>query len=289
MSGSRRLYWSLRRELWENRSLYIGPLVVAAVFFLGFLLSVVSLPRRTRAMLALDPAQQTAAFAQPFSLAAVLIIFTGYVIAVFYCLDALHGERRDRSILFWKSLPVSDFTTVLSKASIPLVVLPVLVSAIALATQLAMRVLSTLVLVGSGVGATPLWTRLPLFQMSLALLYGVAVHVLWHAPLWGYLLLVSGWARRTPFLWAALPPLALGLFERAAFQTSHFGALVRYRVAGAMAKAFVLEPEDKGMVLRLTQLDPLGFVTSPGLWTVLATAAVFLVVAARLRRSREPI
>ena len=51
-------------------------------------------------------------------------MFTTFIVGVFYCLDALHGERRDRSILFWKSLPVSDLTTVLSKASIPLVVLP---------------------------------------------------------------------------------------------------------------------------------------------------------------------
>ena len=57
---------------------------------------------------------------------------------MFYCLDALYGERRDRSILFWKSLPVSDLTTVLSKASIPIVVLPLLTFAVTVATQLIM-------------------------------------------------------------------------------------------------------------------------------------------------------
>ena len=96
---------------------------------------------------------------------------------MFYCLDALHGERRDRSILFWKSLPVSDLTTVLSKASIPLVILPLLTFAITVATQLIMLLLSSAVLLASGLSVATLWTQLSLFQMSLMLLYHlVTVH-----------------------------------------------------------------------------------------------------------------
>ena len=63
-------------------------------------------------------------------------MLTAFLVGVFYCLDALHGERRDRSILFWKSLPVSDLTTVLAKASVPCRVLPPRAFALALATQL---------------------------------------------------------------------------------------------------------------------------------------------------------
>ena len=83
-----------------------------------------------RAASALDPAEQPAALAMPYSIAATLIIVTTLIVGGFYCLDALHGERRDRSILFWKSLPVSDLTTVLSKMTIPLVVLPLVAFAI---------------------------------------------------------------------------------------------------------------------------------------------------------------
>jgi ABC-2 type transport system permease protein len=118
--------------------------------------------------------------------------------------------------------------------------------------------------------------------------YGLAVHALWHAPLYGWLLLVSAWARRTPLLWAVLPPLALGVLERIVFQTSHFASLVRYRVAGAMTEAFDLEPKG-GRFIRLTQLDPLGFLSSPGLWLGLIAAALFLAVAVRLRRRGEPL
>jgi ABC-2 type transport system permease protein len=214
---------------------------------------------------------------------------TGIIVGIVYCLDALHGERRDRTILFWKSLPVSDLTTVLSKAAVPLVVLPVVTFVLAMATQVAMRVLASMVLAGSGVGVSALWTQVPLWRVILLMFYGQVVFVLWHAPIWGWLLLVSSWARRMPFLWAVLPPLALGLFVRIAFQSSYVCTFIADRVMGAMPRAFVLKPEDKHQVLRLSQLDPLGYLASPGLWFGLAFAAFFIFKAAQLRRRRDPI
>jgi ABC-2 type transport system permease protein len=215
-------------------------------------------------------------------MAASMIMMTAVVVGAFYCVDALFSERRDRSILFWKSLPVSDFTTVLSKAAIPLVVLPLVAFAASAATQTLMLILPV-----RSAGAMQ-WTAPPLLEMWLVMVYGLAVHALWHAPLYGWLLMVSAWARRTPLLWAVLPPLALGVFERIVFQTSHFAALVRYRVAGAMTVAFDVKPKG-GPIIRLAQLDPLGFLTSPGLWVGLLFAAAFLAAAVRLRRRGEPI
>src|SRR5208283_3600079 len=112
----------------------------------GFLLSTIHLPEKMRAALALNPMQQHELIAQPYNFAELLIMGTTFIVAVFYCLDALYGERRDRSILFWKSLPVSDLTTVLSKASIPIVVLPLATFAITVVTQWIMLLLSTAVL-----------------------------------------------------------------------------------------------------------------------------------------------
>jgi ABC-2 type transport system permease protein len=287
LAATRPMYWSVRRELWENRSLYVAPLIAAAVILFGYSISTITLPRRMRAVAALDPARRDAALALPYDMAATLIILTAYVVGAFYCLDALYGERRDRGILFWKSLPVSDLTTVLSKASVALVVLPVLVFAIAVATQVAMLLTCTLVLLASGLGVAAPWIRL--FQDTPVLLYGLAAHALWHAPLYAWLLLVSAWARRTPFLWAVLPPLALGVLETIAFQTSYFCSLLQYRLIGAMGEAFALKAGDEGMSIRLSQLDPLGFLGSPGLWLGLVAAAAFLAAAARLRRHRQPI
>lgn len=285
-SATRPLYWLVRRELWENRSIYLAPLAVAAVFLCGFLISMIGMPGRRRAVLLLDPAQQRATIAKPYDIAAMMLILTAFVVAVFYCLDALHGERRDRSILFWKSLPVSDLTTVLSKASIPLVVLPPLIFAIIVATQFIMLLLSSAVLLRSGLAATT-WTRFNLFQQSLILLYGLIALALWHAPIYGWLLLVSGWARRATFLWAVLPLLAIAAVERIAFTTSHFASLLKYRLFGGVAEAFAFKPQST--IESLTQLTPGHFLSRPGLWIGLAFAAVFLAAAARLRRNRDPI
>ena len=71
---------------------------------------------------------------------------------------------------------------------------------------------------------------------SLLLLYHlVMVHSLWYAPIYAWLLLVSGWARRAPFLWAVLPPLAIGVVEKVAFNTSHFAAMLANRISGDTA------------------------------------------------------
>jgi ABC-2 type transport system permease protein len=286
MTHTRPMYWSIRRELWENRSIYIAPLVVAAVALLGFLISTIGMPERRRAVLSLDPALQRAAIEKPYDIAAVLLILTAFLVGMFYCLDALHGERRDRTILFWKSLPVSDLTTVLSKAIVPLVILPLLTFAIIVATQFIMLLMSTAVLLPSGLGATT-WTRLPFLQSSLILLYGLIALALWHAPIYGWLLLVSGWARRATFLWAVLPPLALCVVEKIAFNTTYLAALLKSRMTGFAADAFAFNGHFT--IDSLAQLTPGNFLSTPGLWLGLAFAAAFLAAAVRLRRYREPI
>jgi ABC-2 type transport system permease protein len=288
-SATRPLYWSVRREMWENRSIYIAPLAAAAVILFAFLIGAVHLPSKMRAALALDPEAQRQAITQPYDFAAGLMMATALIVGVFYCIDALHGERRDRSILFWKSLPVSDVTTVLSKASIPLVVLPLLTVVLTVATQIIMLLLSSAVLAGNGMGMSvaTYWTQLSLFQMSLMLFYHLlTVHVLGHAPFYCWFLLVSAWARRAAFLWAFLPPLAICVVEKISFNTSHFAAMLGDSLSGGTeAVPFPGRmPIDPGM-----QLTPGHFLLSPGLWTGLGVAAIFLAAAVRLRHNREPI
>jgi ABC-2 type transport system permease protein len=282
------MYWSVRRELWESRSIYIAPLAVAALTLAGFLISTVHLPEKMHAAMALNPMLQQEFIMKPYDIAALLIMATTFVVAVIYCLDALYGERRDRSILFWKSLPVSDLTTVLSKASIPIVVLPLVTFAVTVVTYWIMLLLSAAVLLGSGASSATLWARLPMWHMSLMLLYHlVAIHALWYAPIFGWLLLVSAWARRAPFLWAVLPLLAIGFVEKIAFNTSHFTTLLGQRLAGGPGHP---ASAAGGMAMdSMTQFTPGQFLISPGLWIGLAITAVFLATAVRIRRYRDPI
>jgi len=290
MRETRPMYWSVRRELWENRSIYMAPLVVAAVVLFASSVSTIGLPKKMQSLAMLDPAKQHAALIKPFSLAPAPIMLATIIVGIFYCLDALYGERRDRSILFWKSLPVSDRTTVLSKASIPLVMLPLIAFAVSVVTQLGLLLVSTMVLLGNGISPARLWGEFPFLQGPLVMLYGLTVHALWFAPIYAWLLLVSAWARRAPVLWATLPLLAVSAVERIAFNTSTFMYMLQYRVTGAMKEAFTLNANGSGGGhFEIARLDPARFLSAPGLWAGLIFAAAFLATAVRLRRNREPI
>jgi ABC-2 type transport system permease protein len=282
ISESQRMYWLVRRELWEYRSIYIAPLAVAGVALFAFCLS--SFVGIWEEPLRLNPAHPQA----PFDMAAGLMMLTGIVVSVFYCLDALHGERRDRSILFWKSLPVSDASTVLAKASIPLVILPLMTFAITFAMQWLMLLMSSAVVLAAGQSVATLWTNLSFLRMSWLMLYHVlTAHALWPAPVYCWLLLVSGWSRRATFLWAALPVLAIAGVEQIVFHTWHFASLVGGRLIGA-APSVVSTP---GMFPTdpMTHVAIGSFLTSPGLWIGLAVAAALLAAAVRLRRYQGPI
>jgi ABC-2 type transport system permease protein len=281
----RQFYSSVQREVWESRSIYIAPLAVAGLFLFGFLINAIHLPQSLRS--ASSPAQLHDVIQQPYDMVALLIMAVSFVVAIFYCLDALYGERRDRSILFWKSLPVSDTTTVLSKTSIPVVVLPLFAFAVTVATQFAMLLLSTAVLLGSSMSAGILWSHLPLFHTWRVLfVHLLAGHGLWDAPIYGWLLLVSAWARRAPFLWAVLPLLAIGGVEKIAFNTSYFAAILLYRVMGGPA---VSGSTGDMSIDAMTPFTASQLLSSPGLWIGLAIAAAFLAGAVRLRRYRGSI
>ena len=284
-AAPRPFFWSVRREIWENRSIYVAPILVAIVVLFGFLVSTIGLPERRREVLLLDSAKARAGIEMPYNMAAIMLILTAFVVGVFYCLDALYGERRDRSILFWKSLPVSDRTTLLSKATIPLVVLPLVTFAVVLATQLVMMLWTSVLLIGHGMSPVSTWTYVPVFQNSFTLLYGLAVIALWHAPIYGWALLVSGWARRATFLWAVMPFLAIAFFERITFGTSHFGSMVKDRLMGFAPRAFAFSMHS----VDCPRLTPAAYLSSPGLWLGLIVAAVFIAVAIRLRRYRGPL
>jgi ABC-2 type transport system permease protein len=286
------MYWSIRRELWENRSLTIAPLGVAGFVLIVMLVTAFGLPRRMRSLPTLDAAKQHAVVVGPFAMAPSAILLTTILVGIFYSLDALYGERRDRSILFWKSLPVSDLTTVLSKAAVPLVVLPFIGFALSVATQLITLLWSTLILMGSGVSPAAYWGELRLLEMLVTLIYGIGVFTLWHAPIYAWLLLISAWARRVPILWALLPMVVINVVEKMVFNSSHFASLLRYRFIGAITVAFNVTPKANGhfgIIDRFEQLNPGRFLATPGLWIGLLLAAVFLAAAVRLRRNREPL
>jgi ABC-2 type transport system permease protein len=289
VSQTRLFYWSVRREIWENRWIYVGQLAIAAVCLCGFLINIVRWLAKMHGLSTANPMEYWETIALPYNVVAGVMMGTLILMSLFYSADALYGERRDRSILFWKSLPVSDLTTVLAKASIPLVILPLLTIAITIATHLIMLVLSSMLLPASGVSLVSWWTELSIFRMWGLLLYHLlTAHALWPFPAYCWLLLISGWARRAPFLWAALPALAIAGLEKLVFHTSHFAAVVGTRLIGGGAPT---DFTSGGMFPTgpMTHITPGIFLSAPSLWTGFAVAAVFLTAAVRLRRYRDPV
>jgi ABC-2 type transport system permease protein len=287
MNETRPLHWSIRRELWENRSIYIAPLIVTAVVLFATLVSTIGLPKRIRNAASLSEEKQRAVLVRPFDIAPAPIMLASFVVGLFYSIDALYGERRDRSILFWKSLPVSDQTAVLAKALIPIAVLPAIAYLLSVITQIILLSASSMMLLAHRMSPVPLWAEFRFFRGLLIMAYGLAVHALWFAPIYGWLLLLSAWAKRAVILWAVLPPFAIGVAERMMFGSSSLGRMLQYRVTGAMKEAFTFK--SGGNIDRLSQLDPIKFLAAPGLWVGLIFAAACFLAAVRLRRNREPI
>lgn len=262
ISSARRYYWSVRREIWEYPSIWVAPLIAAVLAVAAYFV----------AALRASGELQRGVMDEPFTFVIGLIMATSYVVAIFYSLDALYGERRDRSILFWKSMPVSDLMTVLAKASIPLVVVP-LVNFAATVVALIIIVLAP--------GAHP-----PLARTSGLLLYHLfAVHTFWWAPFFGWLLLVSAWAKRAPFVWAVVPVFAVTMLERIALNTAGVTGVLQNRL---MFSPEAIVKEGTMPIDPATHITPWRFLSSADLWIGLAIAALCLVAAARLRRERGP-
>ena len=163
----RPFYWSLRRELWEHRSLYLAPSVVALLLLLAMLIAAFKLPESMASFDTFVPQKQHDIVSAPYALIALVLILTSMIVALFYCLDALHGERRDRSALFWKSLPVSDWITVLAKLAVPMLVVPVFLFVLITATQLVVLIGNVLLWSVSGLSVSNLLLQLPLLDMPL--------------------------------------------------------------------------------------------------------------------------
>jgi ABC-2 type transport system permease protein len=276
-----RFAWSVRREVWEHRFLIAAPLGVAVLALIGFL---VGWPFGIGTAVAQTPRGPWGGIGRAYDATAFFCMITGFVAALFYCLDALHGERRDRSILFWKSLPVSDFQTVLAKLAMPMLVLPLIVFVAVMIASVAMLLASSAILAIGGHSVAMLWSAgSPGIRFS-CVLYALTLSALWYAPIYGALLLISVWARHAPFLWAVLPPALLAAVAEFVFHAHVVRDFYAYRLLGWFEEGLRLD--HAGLPIAR---DPQRFFMSPGLWLGLAVAAIFFTSAVRLRRNSSPL
>lgn len=300
----RPFYWSLRREIWENRSIYIAPMAVAALILVSVIIGLVrhdEVP--IQALLQTPAAYIRLTSLALYGIGAGVLALTAGIVGWFYCLDALYGERRERSVLFWKSLPVSDSTAVLSKVLTGMVVVPLVAFVVGLALYFALMIVASIALMAKGMSGTVLFANASLGEAIVVHLYAATVAILWSAPLYAWAIFVSSWARRATFLWALLPPAAIGLAEGLAFGTEHFISMIGERFSGGFKYAFVESARElealEGEGVRISPeglpdslislLDPMRFLSQPGLWVGLAVAAAFIAASIWMRRYREPL
>jgi ABC-2 type transport system permease protein len=283
--------WLIKREFWENRAIWIVPTAIGAALTLAALFGKVDM----NDMPAPDRARGIGAFvlfAFGITFFAVMNIYSTW-----YLLDCLYSDRKDRSILFWKSLPVSDTKTVLAKLVTGVFVIP-LVYFIAADISTALMAFIVSIRAHSTVG-TALWQPDLWLQLQVLWLYLIVTTAVWYLPFIGYLLVISAWARRAVMLWSFVPPLALYLLERWFFGTHMVGTLLQHRAFDYPAMVFhgaanphvwsttvigdgtTITPES---VWRL--LDPVEFVSSPATWIGVVVGIAFIIVAIQLRLRR---
>jgi ABC-2 type transport system permease protein len=312
----------IRREFWENRSLWIAPLVWVGIILVMVLWGVFVSLRHEDANLMLDAQtveeirnmsdadreKMRHAMALPeegkqtafaFSYLAIAWFISGFVsiVVFFYLIDCLYQERRDRSILFWKSMPVSDTQVVLSKLAVALGVVPIGVLLLAAATQLFLFIVLWLRFHGTVIGEImPDWSFVSWFRAQIIALGVMAGGVMWYAPIAGYLLLVSVWARRNVFLWAVLPPVSLVALEGFFFHSTNVVEFIGRRFSGYITEMNLDSNAFKDQVGHeqmpsidkvFSALDLSGMFMSAEAWAGIAATAAMVFVIIRIRRYRD--
>ena len=290
----------VRREAWEHTAIWLVPAVLSAILVVVAGVASVKLLGGGMNIVVDGHGVETDQIFQGLSnLNLGMVVVFGLVmsvVATFYLLDCLLADRKDRSILFWKSLPISDLTTVLSKLATAAVLIPLvtLVGGFVTAFML-MLVVSVDLLVLGGSPWDMLWSKVPFFSNLVLVLYAMIVGVLWYLPLMGYLMLVSAFAKRAVMMWAVLPPLVIALIETQFLGSDYFALMLSERMGGFAPLAFrtdsleamadAIDRAHAGPGLEVINVLPL--LQSSGLWLGLVVAGGFIAGAVYLRRYRD--
>jgi ABC-2 type transport system permease protein len=329
ISPVNKMQWLLRRELWEHKGMLVWtPALIGVVMtVLGALMAAATVAR-TKMHTALIVNGEEISWSTIFNTrtfgprrteiidavannytyaAAPLFLALGFLV-FFYCLSALHDDRRDRSVLFWKSLPISDAQTVLSKAAIALLVAPLIVAAAASLTSLALILILSGVLAANGIHVFAELLGSPGLYLGPLRVFGLLpVYCLWALPTVGWLLMVSSWAKSKVFLWAVGVPLLLLILTVWAGKLTQTESDVNWIQMNVIGRAllgtlpgswYLFEPELLPRMHALaeggshmTRIDVFSnswsSLAMPAVWLGAAAGAALIYAAIRLRRWRE--
>ncbi|MCX2921137.1 hypothetical protein ORK51_13210 [Stenotrophomonas rhizophila] len=322
--------WLLKREYWENRGGFLYAPVIAGgislvMSLLGIVFGLVAMHRAVKSggihidnesvnINGLDLSLLTSKLdAKDLhdlanGLDLTLILSSGWPLIVlafvvfFYCLGALYDDRRDRSILFWKSLPLSDTATVLSKAVSALLIAPIIAVIASALTMLGFLLMISIVVIAHGGDPMMLiWGPASPLTIIAGHLSWIPVYLLWALPTVGWLLLCSAWAKTKPFLWAVMLPLFAGIIVSTTKVMTLFdltGGWFWKHIVGRLLLSAVPASDQfyrgesmfsgngnmDNLVNELGPSHQLAALAMPELWIGAAAGVVFLFLAIRLRR-----
>ena len=299
----------VRREMWEHRSFWLVPTVVASLFTLMMLRAGVEVLGDDHAA---DIARVNAKLADKIELGsfmdrtdAAATVFAGSAapfgiimgfVCFFYLLDSLYGDRRDRSVLFWRSMPITDRETVFAKLLTGTVFGPLATLCVLLAAFVVWS--GVVAMFGAAVGFDYWWLGLNPLAWAEAFLMLLGVHLgfmLVVAPFIGWVLLASSWAPRAPFLWAFLPPLGLALFEEMFLDSNRFIQMIGRHFETLVPQLFDVHSmrdiaiQGDGYKVSMGPAFELSatYLAEPRLWVGVVLGAAFVAGAIWMRRFRD--
>lgn len=315
--------WLLKREYWEHKGGFLwAPVVVAtliAVLSIGSMLYGVtagnengfriggdhnmSLNAALSSISEADKAEFAAKLAVGYPAFAMPVLMTFGFVAFFYCLGNLFDERKDRSILFWKSLPISDRESVVSKALMALVAGPIIATAIAFALSLiVMLTLMTLAALNGLNMFGAVLSNSDFYLVFVQLLSFIPIYILWALPTVGYLMFVSAWAKSKPFLWAVGVPVIGGvvlgwisMLTGAGIELDKYWQLVGRGLLSVFPGSWIpsvsfdngVNVDDSHNMLSTVMSNTYGLLGTINLWIGVAVGLAFLAAATRMRRYRD--
>ena len=295
----------MKREVWEHRSIYVTPLAVASIVTLGTLAMLMFAGGFAKELdvaifgatnIAGD-AERKVALTGFFVGTSWVFLLAAMVLTIFYTLDCLYAERKDKSILFWRSLPITDAEAVVSKLVTAIVVIPLVTVAAIIATHIVNLVVTSIWVTAKGADAGHLiWGSVPLLDNWLAALIVTLASAVWMSPFVGWFLFVSAFTKRSPLLMAFMPLVLIPLLELIFLRSTVFAEAVFTRrgmiplFRGMDMKGFFDEESlhvNEEIVSLLAHLDVARFLTSPSMWAGLVVCALFVTAAIYVRRYRD--
>jgi ABC-2 type transport system permease protein len=295
----------IRREIWEHRSIYVTPIAIAVIVSLVSLAGMVTVSAFDKevnmvlfgASNIAGDAERQAALTVFFLGTSWIFLFALAILTTFYTLDCLYAERKDKSILFWRSLPVTDAETVVSKLLTATIVLPLVTVAAIIATHLVNLVITTFwVMFKGGNAAHLIWGSVTLFDNWTAALIVTVASAIWMSPLIGWFLFVSAFTKRSPLLMAFMPLVIIPIIEWIFFRSKLFASAVFGR--GEMIPLFHemdlghFFDEDRmkvneEVISLLAHINLGKFLVSPSVWAGIVVCGLFATAAIYVRRYRD--